>query len=157
MGKVTSLNLGFDMELWNGKVSVIYDWYKKRTDDLLFKDIDIPSSSGFATLTYKNVGRMDNDGWELTVNFNKVVEKGKFSLDINTNFASNKNMIRSLDPSVLNNFNNHSDFGNGGLLYAVCRKAIAWLHLWVPLQGVYSQLRPLRPSGGRRKDGACGP
>ena len=39
------------------------------------KDIDIPSSSGFATLTYKNVGRMDNDGWELTVNFNKVVEK----------------------------------------------------------------------------------
>ena len=111
--KVTSLNLGFDMELWNGKVSVIYDWYKKRTDDLLFKDIDIPSSSGFATLTYKNVGRMDNDGWELTVNFNKVVEKGKFSLDINTNFASNKNMIRSLDPSVLNNFNNHSDFGNG--------------------------------------------
>ena len=111
--KVTSLNLGFDMELWNGKVSVVYDWYKKRTDDLLFKDIDIPSSSGFATLTYKNVGRMDNDGWELTVNFNKVVEKGKFSLDINTNFASNKNMIRSLDPSVLNNFNNHSAFGNG--------------------------------------------
>lgn len=111
--KVTSLNLGFDMELWNGKVSVIYDWYKKRTDDLLFKDIDIPSSSGFATLTYKNVGRMDNNGWELTVNFNKVVEKGKFSLDINTNFASNKNMIRSLDPSVLNNFNNHSNFGNG--------------------------------------------
>ena len=111
--KVTSLNLGFDMELWNGKVSVIYDWYKKRTDDLLFRDIDIPSSSGFTTLTYKNVGVMDNDGWELTVNLNKIVEKGKFSLDFNMNFASNKNMIRSLDPSVLNNFNNHSTFGNG--------------------------------------------
>lgn len=111
--KVTSLNLGFDLELWDGKVSVIYDWYKKRTDDLLFRNIDIPSSSGYATLTYKNVGRMDNDGWELSINFNKIVEKGKFSLDINTNFASNKNMIRSLDPSVLNNFNNHSTFGNG--------------------------------------------
>ncbi|MDP4276199.1 MAG: SusC/RagA family TonB-linked outer membrane protein [Bacteroidota bacterium] len=111
--RVTSLNLGSDLELWDGKVAVNFDWYKKRTNDLLFSDIDIPSTSGFATLTYKNVGSMDNNGWELNVSLNKVVESNKFSMDVNCNFASNKNTIRSLDESVLNNFNNHENFGNG--------------------------------------------
>jgi TonB-linked SusC/RagA family outer membrane protein len=111
--KVTSLNLGGDLELWDGKVEVNFDWYHKRTKDLLFQNIDIPSTSGFATLTYKNVGDMDNNGWELNINFNRIVTAGKFSMDANFNFASNKNNIRSLDESVLNNFNNHSTFGNG--------------------------------------------
>lgn len=111
--KVTSLNLGADLELWEGKVAVNFDWYHKRTNDLLFSDISIPSTSGFANLTYKNVGSMDNDGWELNVNLNKIVEIGKFSMDVNANVAKNKNTIQKLDESVLNNFNNHDNFGNG--------------------------------------------
>jgi TonB-linked SusC/RagA family outer membrane protein len=111
--KVTSLNLGADLELWDGKLAVNYDWYQKRTNDLLFRDIQIPSTSGFANLTYKNVGSMDNNGWELNFNLNKIVEHGKFSMDANFNFAKNINTIVSLDESVLNNFNNHDNFGNG--------------------------------------------
>lgn len=110
---VMSLNLGADLELWDGKVAVNFDWYKKRTNDLLFRDIQIPSTSGFASLTYKNVGSMDNNGWELNLNLNRIATIGKFSADVNFNFATNINTIRSLDESVLNNFNNHENFGNG--------------------------------------------
>lgn len=111
--KVTSMNWGFDLELWNGKVSVNADLYHKRTDDLLFSNISIPSTSGFPTLSYKNVGTLDNDGWELTFNFNRIIESGKFSMDANVNLASNKNKIVSLNESVLNNYNNVESFGNG--------------------------------------------
>ena len=111
--KVTSMNWGFDLELWDGKVAVNADLYHKRTDDLLFSNISIPSTSGFATLSYKNVGVLDNDGWEVNVNFNKIIQKGKFSLDFNFNLASNKNEIIEMDESVLNQYNNTESFGNG--------------------------------------------
>lgn len=111
--KVTSMNWGADLELWNGKISVNADFYHKRTKDLLFSNLSIPSTSGFATLSYKNVGTLDNDGWEVTVNMNKIIEKGKFSTDFTFNLASNKNNIVELDQSVINNYNNVSSWGNG--------------------------------------------
>lgn len=111
--KVTSMNWGADLELWNGKISVNADFYHKRTKDLLFSNLSIPSTSGFATLSYKNVGTLDNDGWEVTVNMNKIVEKGKFSADFTFNLASNRNNIVELDESVLNNYNNVTSWGNG--------------------------------------------
>lgn len=111
--KVTSMNWGFDLELWDGKVTVNADWYHKRTNDLLFSNLSIPSTSGFSTLSYKNVGILDNDGWELTFNLNKIVNVGKFSMDFTCNFASNKNKIVELDESVLNSYNNVTNFGNG--------------------------------------------
>lgn len=111
--KVTSMNWGADLELWNGKVAINFDLYHKRTNDLLFSNISIPSTSGFATLSYKNVGTLDNDGWEVTVNFNKIIQTKKFSMDFNFNLASNKNKIVDLNESVLNNYNNVESFGNG--------------------------------------------
>ncbi len=111
--KVTSMNWGADLELWNGKIAVNFDYYHKRTNDLLFSNISIPSTSGFATLSYKNVGTLDNDGWEVTVNFNKIIQTKKFSMDFNFNLASNKNKIVDLNESVLNNYNNVESFGNG--------------------------------------------
>ncbi|MGN1255383.1 MAG: SusC/RagA family TonB-linked outer membrane protein [Prevotella sp.] len=127
--KVKSTNLGFDLELWDGKVTVNADFYRKRTDDLLFPNLSIPSTSGFSTLTYKNVGSMDNNGWELTIALNKIIQAGKFSMDFNCNFASNKNNIVSLDESVLNTYNNTTSFGNG--------KYGAMLQTGNPLGSVY--------------------
>lgn len=111
--KVTSMNWGADMELFESRISINADMYHKRTNDLLFSNLSIPSSSGFSTLTYKNVGILDNDGWELTVNFNKIIQVGKFSLDATVNFASNKNNIVELDEGVKNQYNNTTSFGNG--------------------------------------------
>ena len=111
--KVTSMNWGLDLELFDGKVAINADMYHKRTNDLIFSSINIPSTSGFSTLTYKNVGILDNDGWEVTVNLNKIIQKGKFSFDFNFNFASNRNKIVELDENIKNQYNNVTSFGNG--------------------------------------------
>ena len=65
--KVTSYNLGIDLHLFNSKLVFDGNIYKRKTEDLLFKDLGIPSSSGFGSLSYVNIGVMDNTGWELSI------------------------------------------------------------------------------------------
>ena len=112
--RVTSTNLGADLELWSGKVAATFDYYHKRTSDLLFANLQISSTSGFSTLSYKNVGDMDNNGWELDFSLNRIVEKGRFSLDFNFNLANSRNNIVKLDEAVMNQYNDRaSTIGNG--------------------------------------------
>ncbi len=112
--KVTSYNLGADLELWDGKITATFDYYHKRTSDLLFSNLQISSTSGFSTLSYKNVGDMDNDGWEYDMSFNKFIEKGKFSVDFNFNLANSRNDIVKLDEAVMNQYNDRANtIGNG--------------------------------------------
>ncbi len=110
--KVTSTNVGVDLELWNGKVAATFDWYHKRTTDMLFPKLSISPTSGFTELAFKNVGTMDNDGWELAFNFNRFVKVGKFDASFNMNFSSNRNTIIEMDPMVLAKYNNVTDFSN---------------------------------------------
>ena len=50
-------DLGLDLGLFNGRLSFTYDYYKKKTDGLLY-GIDIPIQSGFSSIT-SNIGRFD--------------------------------------------------------------------------------------------------
>ena len=110
--RVTSTNIGADLEVWNNLLSVTFDMYHKRTTDMLFPNFSISPTSGFAILEYKNVGTMDNDGWELSLSLNKFIKAGKFDASFNINFASNKNTIKAMDPVVLAQYNNESVFTN---------------------------------------------
>lgn len=112
--KVTATNLGADLELWNGKYIFTFDYYHKRTRDLLFKDLNIPSTTGFTTLAYRNVGTMDNDGWEFDFATNEWIKTGKFTLDFNFNISNQVNTIIEMDPLVLAKYNDPaSSMGNG--------------------------------------------
>ena len=61
--KTTQTNLGFDLELWNGRAAFTADWYNKSTTDLLLSR-PIPGSSGYTSFT-DNIGAMRNRGLEL--------------------------------------------------------------------------------------------
>ncbi|MCQ2128596.1 MAG: SusC/RagA family TonB-linked outer membrane protein [Bacteroidaceae bacterium] len=110
--KVTSTNLGADLELLNGMITCTFDYYHKRTSDMLFPELTISSTSGFSTLSYKNVGIMDNDGWEVAVGLNKIIRSGKFDLSMTANFANNKNTIKEMDQVVLDKYNTVTTLSN---------------------------------------------
>ncbi|MBP1540984.1 MAG: SusC/RagA family TonB-linked outer membrane protein [Prevotella sp.] len=110
--RITSTNFGIDLELWNGLFTATFDIYHKRTNDMLFPSLSIASTSGFSTLNYKNVGVMDNDGWELSLSLNKFIKTKKFDVSFSVNFASNKNTIKEMDQVVLDKYNNVSVFNN---------------------------------------------
>lgn len=103
--KTTSVNLGFNLGFLNDKIEVDFDWYHKDTKDLLQKSVTIPSTTGYGSVAYANVGAMTNDGWELNVNGRDIIKAGKFSMNAGVNFAQNYNEIKEMDKRVLDAVN----------------------------------------------------
>ena len=114
--KTNSWNMGMDLGLFDDRFTFDLNAYHKRTSDLLFKDLIVPSTSGFAIQTFKNIGTMDNDGYEVNFFTNRLLKKGNFSLDFNFNISNNLNTVINLDQSVLQKFNAKYTYRNGEYL-----------------------------------------
>ncbi|MDB5158002.1 MAG: TonB-dependent receptor plug [Mucilaginibacter sp.] len=84
----TSYDIGMDLELFNSRVSFTYDYYRKKTDGLLY-GIDIPVQSGFSTIT-SNIGQFNFWGHEFTVNTKNLTGKLKWSTNFNISLDRNK-------------------------------------------------------------------
>ena len=86
-------DLGFDLGLFGQRISLETDLYKKVTSDLLL-DAAVPGSIGFTT-AIKNIGKVQNQGIELTLN--TVNFKNKSLLwTSNFNISFNKNKVLAL-------------------------------------------------------------
>ena len=103
--KTTSYNLGFNLGFLNDRIEVDFDYYHKETKDLLMQNVRIPSMTGFPNVSWMNVGRMDNDGWEMNISAKKVINVGKFSMDVSLNVAQNSNLLKEMDDRVLDAIN----------------------------------------------------
>ena len=109
-------NVGFDLGLFNNMITADFNIYTQMTSKLLMRDVKLPSSSGFSSLSWTNVGKMRNNGWEFNVNGTDVVKVGKFRLGFNVTFANNKNEIVEMEPTALSNLNKDFDNKNGSYL-----------------------------------------
>ena len=103
--KTTSVNLGFNLGFFNDRIEVDFDWYNKNTNDLLMQGVKIPSTTGYASLKYANVGKMNNQGWEFNISGKKILQIGKFSFDASLNVAQNFNEIKEMEQRVLDAIN----------------------------------------------------
>ena len=102
-------NLGTDFGFFNDLITGNVEFYWQYTSDLLMAGRGIPTSSGYSTLAYQNVGNMKNIGWEFNLNGNRIIKAGKFSADFNITFANNKNQITSMDETCLASLNSEYD------------------------------------------------
>lgn len=115
-----SYNVGIDLGFLNDRITADLNVYKQMTKDLLMLNYQIPSSSGFGSLSYKNAGDMDNVGWEFNINTNKLIKWGKnWGLDLNVTFANNKNEIVKMDDTILESMNGDFNYSNGSYLSRV--------------------------------------
>ncbi len=115
----TSLNLGFNLAVFDNRVVSDINIYHRRTSDLLFQNQSIPTSTGFSSISYINAGTMDNDGWELNINTTNLIKAGKFVIDFNANLSNYRNVIRALDDNVLTSYNSDFTYTNGSYLTRV--------------------------------------
>jgi len=81
--------IGFDLGLFNDRISLIADVYYNRTSDLLLER-PLALSSGFTTIT-ANIGEMENKGVELVLNTDNL--KGDLSWTTSFNFSANRNKV----------------------------------------------------------------
>jgi len=107
-----SQNGGVDLSLFDYKINIDANIYKKRTKDLLLKDLAIPTLTGFSSLDYVNAGTIDNNGWELNVNTQKLIKINNWSFDVNFNLANNTNTFVSLDPVFALSYNKDFVYNN---------------------------------------------
>lgn len=111
-----SWNLGGYLNLFNDMIQFDFNYYDKNTSDLLMSGVGIPSSTGFSSLDWKNVGSLRNQGWELYVNTGKFAKVGKFSMTASFNISQNINTITEMDPTVLLSMNPKFGYGNASYL-----------------------------------------
>jgi TonB-linked SusC/RagA family outer membrane protein len=90
------VDIGTDMAVAKGRISLTADYYEKRTNDLLLQR-PISGTSGFATV-FDNVGSVLNKGWELgltTVNIDSRKADG-FRWTTTLNLGRNINRVTAL-------------------------------------------------------------
>lgn len=85
-------NIGIDVSLLNNRLTIISDYYIKKTEEMLLNK-RIPSSTGYTTALL-NVGAMENKGFEFAVSSKNMVNELKWNTDFNISF--NKSKITSL-------------------------------------------------------------
>ncbi len=88
----SQVDIGFDLSLFNNRVSLIADYYDKRNKDMLFI-VQTPSVTGFTSATV-NLGEVQNKGFEFTLNTRNLT--GAFGWNTNFNITFNKNKVLAM-------------------------------------------------------------
>ncbi|WP_057937436.1 SusC/RagA family TonB-linked outer membrane protein [Algoriphagus resistens] len=87
-------DIGIDLGIFNGRVTLIADYYYKKTTDLLFAR-PLPTQNGY--LNYQsNIGSVENKGWEFTLSTVNVDKPNGLSWRTDLNLTFNKNKILEL-------------------------------------------------------------
>jgi TonB-linked SusC/RagA family outer membrane protein len=93
-----SINVGVDLEMFDGRFNFALDVYQRDTNDLLFSP-QLPATAGIASPPVVNIGQMRNTGFDFTVG-----TRGTFGSDLNWTLSFNgshyQNEIRRIDGSA---------------------------------------------------------
>ena len=98
-----TFNVGVDASFLKNKLNVNFDWFYKRTSDILLSPI-VTGMYG-ASIAKENRGKMDNKGWELTVSYD--LSSGGWEHHFSFNLADSQNEVVSYGSPTI--------FGNDGV------------------------------------------
>ena len=85
-------DIGIDLSVLGGRISLVADYYYKKTIDLHYDKI-LPYYTGYSSQT-QNIGSKQNKGWEFSLNTQNLVGDLKWSTSVN--IALNKEKVLDL-------------------------------------------------------------
>ena len=94
----TQHNIGLDFGILGNEIYGSFDWYNKKTKDILLL-MDGIAAMGEGAVQWINAGEVKNNGWEFTVGYRHALPNG-FSWDINGNISKYSNEITKLPETV---------------------------------------------------------
>ena len=102
------LDLGFDARFLNNRLSFGFDYFDKRTKDLLVQIAPIPEIG--VNDTYVNAGSVLNTGLEFELSWKDSV--GDLNYSVNANLSKLHNEVTYLDPSIYRLENGSLSYNN---------------------------------------------
>ena len=90
----TTYNIGLDFGLFKNRFSGSFEVYLRETDDLL-NNVSIPSGTDFTNEITKNIGSLENKGFEIKIN-SDIIQQENFNWNVGFNYGYNENKITSL-------------------------------------------------------------
>ena len=90
--RVTTLDIGADLGFFNNSLTASFDWYSRKTEDMLGPGADLPATLG-AAAPYGNNGTLRTNGWELALGWNHSF--GEADIYINATLADARTKIVS--------------------------------------------------------------
>ena len=96
-----TLNFGTDIGLFNKRINILFDIYRRETDNLI-TSLALPPSTGFGS-TLTNLGSLENKGVELELNLDVLPSGSDFQWNLAFNSSLVKNKILSLPPNGAEN------------------------------------------------------
>lgn len=110
-------DIGIDFGLFNNRITGEIDYYQKKTTGLLLT-VNIPSTTGFTSIV-RNIGKLENSGYEFVLNTQNLV--GAFKWSTNINLAMNKGKVTDIQGQIIeggvSNMNRVEEGYNVGVFY----------------------------------------
>jgi TonB-linked SusC/RagA family outer membrane protein len=106
-------NIGVDYSLFNNRLYGKFDLYRRQIEGLIY-NVQVPQPPNTESEMYKNIGTMENSGWEFEIGGDVVRSKG-WHYNTSLNLSHNKTLIGSLwgDQTYIN-----GDYINNWVQYA---------------------------------------
>jgi len=95
--KSKTTDFGLDLGLLNDRVTFIFDYYDRKTSDLL-TNLALPGYTGFNSVR-TNLGTFQNKGYEMALTANIINQPNGLRFDIGANASFVKNKILQLPPN----------------------------------------------------------
>lgn len=87
-----TIDFGFDISIFNNRISSSFDYYKKTNNDLLL-NVPVLRVTGFPSLL-QNAGSVENKGWEVEIRSRNLT--GNFEWTTSLNVSHNTNKVLAL-------------------------------------------------------------
>ena len=94
----TISNVGLDAGILNNRVNVVFDVFKKRTTDIL-RAVNLPTQVGNLAGPIRNIGTVDNVGFELGVNYQHKINN--FTYQVNGSVTKIRNEVVNLNQQTI--------------------------------------------------------
>ena len=104
-------NFALDLSFFNGRLKITPELYFNTTRDLLY-DSTIPAVSGY-TKQQQNIGKVQNNGFELTIN-GDILRGKDYVLSANFTLGHNKMTVKELNATDSQLYNYSSRFSSSG-------------------------------------------
>ena len=142
----TQSNLGFDIGLWEDKLTLIADFFKKVSDDVLVR-VPIPQAGGSQRPPFVNAASIENKGVELALSYRSGTKD--FSYNITPNISIVRNNVVSIAGSepILGGFG----LSDGPLTKTEQGRPIGSFFLW-DTEGIFQTQEQIAASPFQSKD-----